>query len=629
MELNYCLSTRELKPLTERSKCNQTQLNQTISLQALSNLKTLLKSRMNIMNKVRYLKLKNQHTINTLHVTDLREKLQSSLKKINNKHLPNSSTPFPSALQLRKSNSQWSIPTQLSLEIGSLFKVNYRNVRDFAKLHGSMSKLREIVKDQEVYSQKKELELQTKRSNMEDSVQNLQMTYNHNENHISALDQYIIFLKSTFIKERQILEQYDNQKNELKIDIRTVIPKIEKLKSIRELLLSYRNFCICVQEHTLSLPLEFIHQPFQSFQQRINKKKHTVIFNQRSNRKVVINRKKSKDYSQKTGDKQAYDIIINKNAIELYLNPRIPIFSSAEAFLQKLSYYDNENLKLAFEYNNSVTELEKYKKELASLEQEHKSLKEHNHLMKKKLRKRLVDLKQNNNLLQLTESHLRKALESKRNKRDIDRYMNQNRSVMQKANLPLFRYYNYCHELSFNKDFAYVFFYIGRLMSELYKEKPSLLKEYLDAQFKEEKFKEILIHLTEPDIYNQNVLRDDAIYCFRILESLINNVIITHRKFKGSNIIKDKLGMIEDQRKNQRTLLNSKENRFLQEKKRKKSVKEIWQKSNKILYRSHSGLFFNFKNKDFQNREVIQTSSSGKYANVLFDISEQSILQQS
>lgn len=617
MELNQSILNKSLKPISEKSKCNISQAHYGASLQALSNLQTLLKSKVTIMKKIKHLKLKNKQCINTLHLTDLREKLRTNLNKINNP-----STTIHSTINLRKCNSQCIIPTQLSLEIGSLFQINYRNVRDFTNLHGSLSKLREIVKDQGVYSHQKKIEIQAKLSSMDDSVVSLQSTYKEIESHILSLEQYNNYLKKRFLIEKQVLEEHDNQKNELKSDIRNIMLKIEKLKAIREVLLSYRNFFVCVKEHRLSLPSEF-NQPFQY---RLNKRKKHTVMNKKTptNQKIPNSKKLSNDDSQNTNDKKAFEILLHENAVELYLNPKVPIFSSTETFIEQLIYYDNQNLKLAYEYNNSITELEKFKKELVLLELDHKNLKEDNGIMKKKMKKILVDLKKDNRSLQLTQKNLGKEIENRRNKRDIDRYMNQNRSLMQKGNLSLFRYYHYCHKLRFSEDFAYVYYYAGMLMKKLYKKKASLFKEHLDAQFKEDKFKQIIVHLTAPDMYSQGIIRDECLYCFRILESVINSVIISNRKYRSSSIIQERLKVIEEQRKNARTLLNSKEHRYLQGKKRKERVQEIWLKSNKILYRSHSGLFFDSKNSNKTNKEFIHTSTSAIYENALFNISEQS-----
>ena len=436
-----------------------------------------------------------------------------------------------------------------------ILEKNYQGLKNFVNTIKS-----EILVKKLIYEQKKNCEVESEKNKekkllikgIEQKIKNLNYIKNEKED-ILEINKYIKFLieKRIELKYNNILlfTHIDYLKNDIKelfIKIKTQSEKLWELFNIRNLL-------ICIKEKILvkNLPLIFrvcdssflstITKFYNRYVELIETQKKKIVDDPLLNYHIPTN---LVEYIHKTMKDKLDKDICDKKYLK-YLDPKTEIFTSADEFISKYSYIENNAMNIYYNYSKKKiinnNDIKVYHEKLNVNKDETDNLMEYKEECTKKLQKLkqknnyyknyLKHLKEEYHLVNLTESKYLKEIDNKLNKIFL-------RSVINTISPEKNKFYYYLNTLKNEKKFkikyAYIYYIISKNTLEFYKQMPKFF--HIQEKFKNEDFNNAINNINNADMIPVSILTENAVYLMRLYESAILFFLNHLNNIKGNNV---------------------------------------------------------------------------------------------
>ena len=490
-----------------------------------------------------------------------------------------------------------------------LLEENYQGLNNFMNTIKSI-----IIVKKLIHEQKKNCEVETEKSKekkllikgIEQKIKNLNYIKNEKED-ILKINKYIKFLieKRIELKYNNVLlfTHIDYLKNDIKELFIKIKTKSEKLWE----LFNIRNLLICIKEKILvkNLPLIFrvcdssflstIMKFYNRYVELIETQKKEIVDDPLLNYHIPTN---LVEYIHKTMKDKLDKDICDKKYLK-YLDPKTEIFTSADEFISKYSYIENNAMNIYYYYSrkNSINNnyIKVYHEKLNVNKDETDNLIEYKEECTTKLQK----LKQKNNFFKnylkhlKEEYHLINFTESKYLK-EVDNKLNKifSRSIINSISPEKNKFYFYLNTLKNEKKFkikyAYIYYIISKNTLEFYKQMPNFF--HIQEKFKNEDFYNAINNINNADITPLSILTENAVYLMRLYESAILFFLNHLKNIKGNNvelynnlnkeiILNKKINLVEF-----RKLLDEKITKIQEEKINKKNNKTFLFQNRKVNF---------------------------------------------
>ena len=553
--------------------------------------------------KKKTLLLKRKSSLDTFYTTCLHQTFLSQIPKLK-------SSPSQIISTSNFSSVEYKLPSYFCRDISKELAKDIRAGKDFARRCKKVGILKYFAEERKKVTEKKESEIQNKFSSLEREVFGAKKRNHHLlDVTIPAYISYIRFLRTQLRHEENLKEELKLNNIKLRDEIELIKNKISKIKDRYKYYFGFRNFLVCVKEDVLELPKEFwevdekkiciAERAFSDKNIRDFKKRRT---NAKKSTRIVS--KNLKKLLTRVEEKASTDAPIKK-----YLDINKEIFSNPEEFIDKIKFKEARLIQLLKEDFKKRAELGELKELYNQLTQQFERDFKYEARKCKEDTEILHVQRKKDNLLQETLLAQQKAL-STRNDRDLKKYIAKiPNDFPVKTSMMILKLNRIQKEKKFISENAYVYYYLHKFIFLFFRK---CLKYFTFTEKSPKKeFIEDLDYIGYPDRANTVKIRKAALNTLKYYEIAVNNFLEEFRKSVTKNF--EKYVQIINKRNRQSIVENFRNQRSMEEDKKEQRKNELLQKSKKILIKSRSYAFFNYRKK---KRKVI-FSVSKKNQNTL------------
>lgn len=543
--------------------------------ESLYNIKQHQKHKEIIQTKRKKMHLAHYSIVNKMHQTILKSKL----KQFHNNNINNNNNLIniipSSTLALSPQQKPSYLPSALSLNITHQISVNHRNHLQFVRSCNDISIYKSSIQELKQLTKHKEAFIKQQHASLDNELTNLKQKIDHiTYVTIPQYNDYILYLKGVKVNERAVNNNLIQDRYALKTKVIKLNEKVETVTQKLKNILKYRNVLICLKEDINALPLKF-NKPFHEW---------------------------------------TNDEINEQTKYDKYLNSSFVIFESVEEFNYKLHNKEQFILTL-YKQNEKLLSKIKHYKHLLQIEQRiYNDKKQNDTTIIERSSHILNDLKLNNELLKNKISKLY-AMYNKKIKRNLKPHLDKIPfEYPPEVSMMILKLQSLYQIKNFKCDYAYMFYYIANMFYAYKKE--GYLHNILNLsslQLTSKTFDEYLNDLNNPDKTDLKKLIEETVVILSCLELTVNNMLIRHRKrMEDQGAIGMKLKELVEVNKKIKFVEKMRNQRLLVEEKMKQKRQILNEKYYRVMYRSHSDMFYNYRLKK-DNNNSNNNDNNGNY----------------